>query len=83
MVILQVLNSRSWNQVLAGNGYGVLLTMKQLNLELRKYRFFGEEKLEVVCQANPEYADSYGRVDFVFQYDFSHSSWTKKGLAYQ
>ncbi|MEE3471492.1 MAG: hypothetical protein VZR24_12595 [Butyrivibrio hungatei] len=46
------------------------------------YRFLGEEKLEVVCQANPEYADSYGRVDFVFEYDFSHSSWTKKGLAY-
>ncbi|RKM55771.1 hypothetical protein D6853_09505 [Butyrivibrio sp. X503] len=48
-----------------------------------RYYYFGSgEGLEAVCQANPELADQYGRVDYRFQYNFENSKWKKICFAY-
>lgn len=46
------------------------------------YRFANDEGLEVICSGNPQTADSSGRNDWLFRYDFPTNSWEKDSIAY-
>ena len=45
-------------------------------------RFCHGSKFEVICEADLLHADSFGRVDYKFEYDFFCNNWERKTVVY-
>ncbi len=45
-------------------------------------RFCNSSEFEVICEAGLSNADSFGRVDYKFQYDLFCNNWKRKTVVY-